>query len=192
MATHLLQLTTAAGAGLTCVQFSASLAAADVATMDQKIADDQELSSMSLVGPTGTALQNAIVFTADTVTTALSGLTSVQVSSPTGATISNIRPGNWIYGPNIPAGAQVLSVGTTSIHLTSPSDTPTANAAQSTYFVVGRRLPGSFSQNGELFVPNRGVLKMFPGDTIAVDASGFPFLLSKASITYAGSSWIFI
>lgn len=51
--------------------------------------------------------------------------------------------------------------------------------------------PGAFARNGLLYVPNRGVLKIFPGDRIMVDAvSGWPILISRAAIGVAGTVWI--
>ncbi len=50
--------------------------------------------------------------------------------------------------------------------------------------------PGAFAQNGQLYVPNRGVLKVFPGDRIMVDAaSGWPILVSRTALGVAGSVW---
>lgn len=47
-----------------------------------------------------------------------------------------------------------------------------------------RLLPpsGQFSDNGLLFIPGRGTLKMQPGDWVAVDLSGFPFLIPGTSL----------
>lgn len=42
--------------------------------------------------------------------------------------------------------------------------------------------PGAFSSNGLLYIPNRGVLQMRPGDWVAVDAEGFPFLIPFSSL----------
>lgn len=47
--------------------------------------------------------------------------------------------------------------------------------------------PGAFNQAGLLYVPNRGVLQVLPGDFVGVDANGWPILVSKNSI--AGSGW---
>jgi hypothetical protein len=47
--------------------------------------------------------------------------------------------------------------------------------------------PGAFAQNGLLYVPNRGVLRVLPGDYVGVDPNGWPILVSKNSI--AGSGW---
>lgn len=46
-------------------------------------------------------------------------------------------------------------------------------------------VPNSFGSNGILYVPNRGQLKMLPGDYVAVDpTTGWPILISK----YAAAS----
>lgn len=39
-----------------------------------------------------------------------------------------------------------------------------------------------FTKDGLLFVPNRGFLKVLPGDWVAVDNRGWPFLLSADTI----------
>lgn len=46
---------------------------------------------------------------------------------------------------------------------------------------------GGFVRAGLLYVPNRGVLKVFDGDYVGVDPNGWPILVSKNSI--AGSGW---
>lgn len=51
-----------------------------------------------------------------------------------------------------------------------------------------RVVPGAFSYNGQLFIPNRGVLKLLPGDLVLVDATtGWPILVSALSL--AGGPW---
>lgn len=47
--------------------------------------------------------------------------------------------------------------------------------------------PGAFAQTGILYIPNRGVLKMLPGDYVGVDSQGWPILVSKNSI--ANAAW---
>lgn len=49
--------------------------------------------------------------------------------------------------------------------------------------------PGAFSQNGLLYVPNRGVLKILPGDWVAVDTTGWPILVSK-NAAGTSASWV--
>lgn len=54
--------------------------------------------------------------------------------------------------------------------------------------------PGGFSLNGFLMVPNRGILQVLPGDIVAVDANGWPILVSANAIAggtspSASTSW---
>ncbi len=64
----------------------------------------------------------------------------------------------------------------------SPNGQP-ANAAPAAKPI----LPNAFTTDGHLYVPNRGVLQVLPGDYVAVDANGWPILLSANAIT-GGSS----
>lgn len=185
MATQLLTLETAFFTGLTAVQYTAALSAADMATMEQLVVDDQAFRSQT---QNATPIQSGVVFTADTVTTALTGLTSCQFSSPTGVQIGSIQPGHWLYGPNIPVGAQVISASGSTVHF-SGSDTPLANQTQATFFTLAKPMKGTINREGQLVIPNRGVLKVLPGDVIAVDPSGWPFLLSQNAIDYSGTCW---
>jgi hypothetical protein len=51
-------------------------------------------------------------------------------------------------------------------------------------------LGGAFSQQGLLYVPNRGILKCLPGDYVMVDTvSGWPILVSRTAIGIAGTVW---
>lgn len=47
--------------------------------------------------------------------------------------------------------------------------------------------PGAYAQNSLLYVPNRGILKVLPGDYVGVDSQGWPILVSKNSI--ANGPW---
>lgn len=49
--------------------------------------------------------------------------------------------------------------------------------------------PGAYSKAGLLFIPNRGVLKVLPGDYVGVDASGWPILVSAYAIAFGSTSW---
>ena len=46
--------------------------------------------------------------------------------------------------------------------------------------------PGAYSYMDLLYVPNRGVLKVLPGDYVGVDANGWPILVSAFSIATGG------
>lgn len=51
-------------------------------------------------------------------------------------------------------------------------------------------MPQAFSANGLLYVPNRGVLQMLPGDYVAWDSqSGWPVLLSARAFTVGSHVW---
>lgn len=46
---------------------------------------------------------------------------------------------------------------------------------------------GGYSRQGQLYIPNRGWLKVYPGDAIMVDGLGWPILVSarsRANATY--------
>lgn len=47
--------------------------------------------------------------------------------------------------------------------------------------------PGAFQQSGLLYVPNRGVLQLRPGDVVAYDSTGWPVLVSGNAI--ANGPW---
>ena len=49
--------------------------------------------------------------------------------------------------------------------------------------------PGAFSHNGLLYIPNRGMLKVLPGDLVAVDLNGWPILVSAQSLA-TGGRWV--
>jgi hypothetical protein len=57
--------------------------------------------------------------------------------------------------------------------------------------VNGRPIwPGAFSQIGLLYVPNRGILQMLPGDIVGVDAAtGWPILVSKTAAA-SNPQWV--
>lgn len=52
--------------------------------------------------------------------------------------------------------------------------------------------PGAWSNNGVLFIPNRigGFIPMSPGDTLAVDANGWPIVVSAQSLA-AANAWTY-
>ena len=48
---------------------------------------------------------------------------------------------------------------------------------------------GGFVREGLLIVPNRGALKLYNGDFVAIDpATGFPILIS--ALAAAGANWV--
>jgi len=57
------------------------------------------------------------------------------------------------------------------------------NPAQPINFAMG-----GWSRAGQLFVPNRGWLKLLPGDYVGIDATGWPILVSARAA--ASASWV--
>lgn len=68
----------------------------------------------------------------------------------------------------------------------TPADQATiCNAIKDDLNVAHPRVPGAFAGEGLLYVPNRGILKILPGDYVGVDSQGFPILVSANSIALA-------
>lgn len=186
--TGTLTLTTTQIGTLTAVQFSAGLPIADLAAVEQSIADDQAIRSSSL-GPAASSLQGGIIFGGVTTTT-LSSIVSISLASPATATIEAVTAGQYVYGFGIAPGTRVLetpAAGTTTIQL---STAPLAGI-DGHFIAVGNRLAGCFQTNGFLNIPNRGVVKVLPGDIVAVGPSGEVFLLPQLAIDFPGSPWIY-
>lgn len=61
------------------------------------------------------------------------------------------------------------------------------NAIKDDLNVAHPLVPGAFSANGILMIPNRGILKILPGDYVGVDDQGWPILVSANSI--AAGPW---
>ena len=90
-----------------------------------------------------------------------------------------------VLAADIPPGTFVASV--TSGTAVVLSQAATGSNAERVAFV----LPGApnVDRTGTLVVPNRGSLLILPGDVVAMDNTGWPILVSGASIGYAGSQW---
>jgi hypothetical protein len=65
-----------------------------------------------------------------------------------------------------------------------------ANAIKDGLNVAHPIYPGAFSSHNLLYVPNRGILTIQPGDFVAVDSQGWPILVSANSI--ANSTWVHV
>lgn len=76
----------------------------------------------------------------------------------------------------------------------NPMTFTTADAAQIRANILNDQVNGNpiwpdAYREGQLFVPNRGVLKVLDGDWIAYDASGWPILISANAIAFGSTSW---
>jgi len=57
-------------------------------------------------------------------------------------------------------------------------------------FAKGAIWPGAWELDGALYIPNRGVLRVFQGDVVAIDSQGWPILVSANSA--ANAAWTFV
>lgn len=69
----------------------------------------------------------------------------------------------------------------------NPGTAAGGNAVQAAAFHA--LIPNSLGREGLLHVPNRGVLKVYPGDWIAVDASGWPILVAGNAVAGTITDW---
>lgn len=70
----------------------------------------------------------------------------------------------------------------------TPADQATISQGIKNDLVNGLPIwPGAWEQSGLLYIPNRGVLQVLPGDYVAIDSQGWPILVSANSI--ANGPW---
>ncbi len=93
-----------------------------------------------------------------------------------GTNANNSIPYALAFKPGLNSGMSQTDVATLQQHILDDQNNLRP--------VVG----GAFSFNGVLYVPNRGYLKILPGDYVGVDNRGWPILLS--SDTIANGLWI--
>jgi hypothetical protein len=79
-------------------------------------------------------------------------------------------------------GSFITPGGTASSSLALPADVAALNNAIKDDLNVAHPVLGGWSTQGVLYVPNRGLLKVLPGDWIGVDSRGWPILVSADSI----------
>jgi hypothetical protein len=110
-----------------------------------------------------------------------------------GAALAQIHVGDLVLKADVPPGTFVASI--TSGTAVVLSQAASGSNAGRVAFVRRNKTQGIVGvdvQNGLVTIPGRGILKMRPGDVIAVDpATGWPVLVSAAAIAYAGSLWTF-
>lgn len=160
--------------------WSAVIPPADVAAIGDAIISDQTISNLSGGnGPT------AVIGTASTHSnTTLDTL--VRVS---GAALTQVMVGDLVLGVGIPLGTFVTAKAS-SVSITLSAAATTSATGVNVIFARPSSDSPEIDQGTQLLnIPGRGTLKVLPGDVIAVDASGWPILVSGAAIAYAGSNW---
>jgi hypothetical protein len=184
---------TAASSSLSAVAYGSSspvggsvgtgqLAPADLAAIAASIVSDTQVGASVPLGAPG---PRGIVATGATHTNAtLDTLVAVA-----GGGLATIHAGMLVLGVGIPAGTFVSAV--TSGTAVVLSQAATASATGVKLLFANPNIGSAFSFNGQLLVPNRGVLKVMAGDVVAVDNTGWPILVSANAVGYSGSLWTF-
>lgn len=164
---------------LSALKFEASnvLSPADLAAIANSIVGDGRFAATNPTGilATGTTHSN----------TTLDTLVAVA-----GGPLASIGIGFLVLGVGIPPGTFVAGKPTsTSVTL---SQAATAGSAGTKIAIIPPDgVSGRLSFNGQLEIPGRGLLKVLPGDVVAIDNTGWPILVSAAAIAYGGSLWDF-
>ena len=180
---------TNANNSLNCLAgWSQVLLPADLAAISQSITDDTSFATILSGYGFGA---DAGLATGSTHATA----TLDTIASTGGAALSSIQVGDLVLGIGVVPGTYVIAVsgGGTSVTL---SQAATGNAAgvRVAFVRAGSENNNGLTGNGgQLILPTgRGVIKVLPGDVVAVDNTGWPVLVSGAAIAYPGSQWSFV
>lgn len=182
MATHTLGTTTTTA--LTAITFNppqgvgvgaaaSLLAPADLAVVDSGIfPDTYAAAGGGGVLTTGTTHSNTTV-------DSIGSMTRIQANMQVAG--AGIVPGTFVVSVNVAGSSIVLSQAATA----------SASGVNLMFIPRGVGVTGGIDFNGVLNIPGRGVLKVFPGDVVAVGNAGEVILVPKAAIAVAGSVWSF-
>jgi hypothetical protein len=174
---------TKAATTLACLSgWSQVLAAADLAAIGSAISDDRGFAALLSGYSAGTSYVLTTATTAGSVT--LTVVTAAVGSPP----VTQIRVGDLVLGhaADIVPGTYVAAFSGTTATLSQAA--ASTGASKTIAFLRADGMPG-IGREGLLAIPNRGIIKVLPGDVVAVDATGFPYLISANAIAYAGSDW---
>lgn len=136
---------------------------------------------------------NSPYYVLATATTATSTALTVVTARAGSPAIGTIRVGDVVLGSyaDIAPGTCVTAVtgGGATITLSQAArSTGTLKAVAFVRMTFVMQQSG-IGDEGLLYVPDRGVLKVMNGDVVAVDATGWPILVSGNAISYPGSDW---
>lgn len=155
---------------------SSLLNAADLAGISQTITGDARFAATN---PTGTLVTGSTH----------SNTTLDTLALIAGGPLASIQIGARVIGVGIPPGTFVVAKPTATSVTLSQSATTTA-AAVRIGIVPPAPVGGTLTAEGLLHIPGgRGIVQVKPGDVVAVDNTGWPILLSAATIAYTGSLW---
>jgi hypothetical protein len=178
---------TNAASSLSAVTFGSSSPAGGSVGTGQLSPADLAAISQSIVGDSNFSASNprGILATGSTH----SNTTLDTLVATGGGPLAAIKVGMIVLGVGIPPGTFVASVTSGTAVVLSQAATATATGVRIGFvqFGTGDR----FNFNGFLEIPSRGIIKVLPGDVVAIDNTGWPILVSAAAIAYAGSLWTF-
>ena len=158
------------------------LSEADLAAISQSITADTVFASILSGQSPGAA---GILATSATH----SNTTLDTLVSTGGAPLAAIQIGQLVLGVGIPPGTFVSAINSaTSVTL---SQAATTSATPRVAFVPSSENKPALGRNGLLTIPNRGIIKLWPNDVVAVDNCGAVIVVPAASVNYAGSLWTF-
>lgn len=160
--------------------WAATLSEADIAAIAATITPDSRIAA--ILAGFGAGASGMIGAGATHSTTSLTGVTRVS-----GAAIGTIQVGDIVLGTDIPPGTFVTVVAAGGATLTISQAATGTNASAA--LAIVRRNPPGLSRNANLVIPSRGILKVLPGDIVAIDNTGWPILVSGAAIGYSESQW---
>lgn len=177
---------TNSSSSLSAVQWSpppGGLAEADLNAISQAITDDAYFGSILQGGNPATI---GILATSATH----SNTTLDTLVSTAGPPLSAIQVGMLVLGVGIPPGTFVAAIlSGTSVQL---SQAATTTATPRVGFISSADNFPRFDRTGRVWVPQRGVLQLWPNDVVAVDNCGAVIIVPNNSVTYAGSVWSFV
>jgi len=154
------------------------LSPADLAAIGNSIVGDGEFAATNPKGILATGSTHSSTTLDTLVHTAGGPLASIQV-------------GALALGVGIPPGTFVVQILSPSSVLLSQAATASA-AGVRIGFIQPTRGYNKLSFEGRLEIPGgRGTLLVKPGDVIGLDNTGWPILLSAATLAYPGSLWTF-
>ena len=118
-----------------------------------------------------------------------SNTTLDTLSAVAGGPLAAIRVGMLVLGVGIPPGTYVAAITSGTAVVLSQAAIATAAGVRLIFVPPGSATENDANFNGQLVIPGRGIVRVLPGDVIAVDNTGWPILVSAAAVGYAGSLW---
>jgi hypothetical protein len=161
---------------------------ADIAAINLGCCDDNDFGAL-LQGLASGA--QAVIATGTTNGTATITAVTKRAGAAFPLPVTQIRAGDLVVGVGVVPGTFVQSISGSTVTL-SRATTGSGTGVGLAFMRPGaeQQLAGP-NQLGQLYIPSRGVLKILPGDVVAVDNTGWPVLISSASINYAATQWTF-